>query len=255
MLTALDDIIERCQSHQKKAGGLQLNMLIPLSKEDGFDFPNIEEFPENQLINFEKETIGFYISKHPLEIYINEIKKFTNEDTSTLSALPNGSEVTICGIVSSVKEIYTKKNERMAFINLEDMKGFVEVVLFPDVYKTSLSILNEGDPIIVKGILDITEENVKIKGVKISSLSNYISDKNKKLHIKIPLSSISSSKINELKEAILSNQGDYKVFLHLVENNDKETVIELSDRYMVNPSEDFQKDIRERFKSLSLRFE
>ncbi len=255
MLTALDDIIERCQSHQKKAGGLQLNMLIPLSKEDGFDFPNIEEFPENQLINFEKETIGFYISKHPLEIYINEIKKFTNEDTSTLSALPNGSEVTICGIVSSVKEIYTKKNERMAFINLEDMKGFVEVVLFPDVYKTSLSILNEGDPIIVKGILDITEENVKIKGVKISSLSNYISDKNKKLHIKIPLSSISSSKINELKEAILSNQGDYKVFLHLIENNDKETVIELSDRYMVNPSEDFQKDIRERFKSLSLRFE
>ncbi len=255
MLTALDDIIERCQSHQKKAGGLQLNMLIPLSKEDGFDFPNIEEFPENQLINFEKETIGFYISKHPLEIYINEIKKFTNEDTSTLSALPNGSEVTICGIVSSVKEIYTKKNERMAFINLEDMKGFAEVVLFPDVYKTSLSILNEGDPIIVKGILDITEENVKIKGVKISSLSNYISDKNKKLHIKIPLSSISSSKINELKEAILSNQGDYKVFLHLVENNDKETVIELSDRYMVNPSEDFQKDIRERFKSVSLRFE
>lgn len=255
MLTALDDIIERCQSIQKKAEGAQLNMLLPISKEDRFEFPKIDEFTENQLISFEKETIGFYISKHPLEIYINEIKKLTNDDTSTLSALSNGSEVKICGIVSAVKEIHTKKGERMAFLNLEDMKGFVEVVLFPEVYKTSLPILNEGNPIIVRGILDITEENIKIKGVEVSSLSKYLSNKNKKLHIKIHLNSISPTKIKELKETILSNQGDYKVFLHLQENGNKETVVELSDRYMVNPSEDFQKNIKEIFKSFFLKFE
>lgn len=255
MLTALDEIIERCQSLQKKAGGLQLNMLINLSRDDSFEFPKIEEFPENQLINFEKETIGFYISKHPLEIYLNEIKKFTKEDTSTLATLSSGSEVEICGIVNEVKEIYTKKGERMAFLNLEDMKGFVEVILFPEVYKNSLSILKDGEPIIVKGVVDITEENVKIKGLEVSSLSKYLFNKNKRLHLKIPLDSISIAKINDLKEIILSNQGDYKVFLHLQGIGNKETVIEFSDNYSVNPTDDFQKNVKEIFKSIFIKFE
>ena len=102
----------------------------------GRSYPEMDEFPENQLIAFEKETIGFYISRHPLASYQEEIKKITRDDTSTLSKRQNGDEVKICGLVSELKEIVTKKGDRMAFLTLEDMKGFVEVILFPEVFKT-----------------------------------------------------------------------------------------------------------------------
>ena len=123
------------------------------------------------MIAFEKETIGFYISRHPLSRYQEEIKKHTDKDTSTLSSLQNGAEVKICGLVSGLKEIVTKKGDRMAFLNLEDMKGFVEVILFPEVFKAALPCLKGGDPILVRGILDLSEDHVKIKGSEVRSLS------------------------------------------------------------------------------------
>lgn len=255
MLTALDDIIERCQYLQKKSGAVQLNMLIPISKEEEYEFPKIDEFPENQLINFEKETIGFYISKHPLEIYMDVIKKFTTEDTSTISKLPIGTEVRICGLVNGVREKYTKKGERMAFLNLEDMKGFVEVILFPDVYKASSLALNNGEPIIVKGVIDIADENVKIKGIEVSPLTNYVLNGNKKLHIKIPSDLVSSAKLNNFKQLILSFKGNYKILLHLTEKDNQETIIELSEQYMVDPSEQFQNYVKTIFKSAAIFFE
>ena len=81
------------------------------------DYPDIDEFPENQLIAFEKETIGFYISRHPLSRYQEEIKKYTDVDTSTLSKLQNGAEVKICGLVSGLKEIVTKKGRSNGFFD------------------------------------------------------------------------------------------------------------------------------------------
>lgn len=255
MLTALDDIIERCQYLQKKGGAVQLNMLIPISKEEKYEFPKIEEFPENQLINFEKETIGFYISKHPLEIYMDEIKKFTTEDTSTILKLPNGTEVKICGLVNSVREKYTKKGERMAFLNLEDMKGFVEVILFPNVYKASSPALNNGEPIFVKGVIDISDENVKIKGIEVSPLTKYVSNGNKKLHIKIPSDLVSLAKLNNFKQLVLSFKGNYKILLHLTGKDNQETIIELSEQYMVDPSEQFQNYVKKLFKSAVIFFE
>jgi DNA polymerase-3 subunit alpha len=138
------------------------------------DYPDIEEFSENQLIAFEKETIGFYISRHPLSHYREEIKRHTDLDTSVLSKLQNGAEVTICGLVSSLKEIITKKGDRMGFLTLEDMKGFVEVILFPEVFKNALPYLRGGDPLLVKGILDLSEEHIKIKGLEVRSLPDQV---------------------------------------------------------------------------------
>lgn len=255
MLTILDDILERSQSAQRKRGEAQLSMLMSVLEEKDEGYPEIDEFPENQLIIFEKETIGFYISRHPLSRYQEEIKKYSHEDTSTLPGLPNGTEVKICGLVSGLKEIHTKKGDRMAFLNLEDMKGFVEVILFPEVFKASLTCLREGDPILVRGTLDLAEDRVKIKGLEVHSLSKGSSSQMKTLHLKISVSSLSPSQLFDLKEIILSNKGAYKVLLHFMDGNERETVVALSDQYRVDPSQKFQNDIKNLFKSPLISFE
>ena len=253
MLTVLEDILERAQRVQRKKEGAQMSMWESLPGEMEEGYPDIEEFPESQLILFEKETIGFYISRHPLSAYQDEIKKYTDEDTSTLSRLPNGVEVKVCGLVSSLKEIVTKKGDRMAFLSLEDTKGFVEIILFPDVFKASSSYLKGGDPICVRGMLDLSEDRIKIKGIEIRPLSE-ISFTTKTLHIKVPSSSLTTSGLTDLKEILIAHKGPYRVLLHVTNGERGETVIALSDDYRVDPSQHFQNYIRNLFPSPHLSF-
>jgi DNA polymerase-3 subunit alpha len=207
------------------------------------------------LIAFEKETIGFYISRHPLSRYQESIRKYTEQDTSTLSRLRNGQEVKVCGLVSGLKEITTKKGDRMAFLNLEDMKGFVEVILFPEVFKAALPCLRGGDPILVRGALDLSEDHVKIKGLEVRSLPELAIPPEKILHLKVPISSLTKSQLEDLRSIIVANKGFYKVLLHLMNGRDRETIIALSDQYTVDPSSVFQNAIRNLFESLVISFE
>ncbi|MFB3885026.1 MAG: DNA polymerase III subunit alpha [Thermodesulfobacteriota bacterium] len=255
MLTALEGFIERSQAAQRKREEAQMNMWVPVLQEAEETYPEIDEFPEDQLIGFEKEMIGFYISRHPLARHQEEIKKCTNADTSTLSSLSNGAEVKICGLVSGLKEIVTKKGDRMAFLNLEDMKGFVEIILFPEVFKAALPYLRGGDPIWVRGILDLSEDHVKIKGSGVQMLSDMVSLSMKTLRLKVPLSSLSSSDLSDLKEILLSHKGACRVLLHLTNGKQQETVIALSNQYSVDPTQEFQAKIQNLLKAPLLTFE
>ncbi len=255
MLTALGEFLERSQWAQRKKEDAQMDMWMSIQKETEESYPEIDEFPEEQLIGFEKETIGFYISRHPLARYQEEIKIHTGEDTSTLSKLSNGAEVKICGLVSGLKEIVTKKGDRMAFLNLEDMKGFVEVILFPEVFKAALPCLRGGDPILVRGVLDLSEDHVKIKGSEVQPLSEATPSSIKTLHLKISLSSLLPSQLSDLKEIIIAHKGIFRVLLHLTNGKEQETVIALSNHYAVDPTQEFQNKIKNLFKFPFLSFE
>jgi len=255
MLSVLEEVIDRSQSMQRKKGEPQLNILTGLLKETEEAYPDIAEFPENQLIAFEKETIGFYISRHPLVRYQEEIERITRVDTSTLSTLQSGDEIKICGLVSGLKEINTKKGDRMAFLNLEDMKGFVEVILFPEVFKSALPHLRGGDPILVRGILELSEDRVKIRGLEVKLLSEASSLPPKPLHLRIPLSSLTESRLADLKKIIVANRGSRKLLLHFADEACRETVIAVSEDYNVDPSSDFRNHIKALFDRAPISFE
>ena len=95
----------------------------------------------------------------------------TQEDTSTLTDRSNGAEVKICGLVSGLKEITTKKGDRMAFLTLEDMKGLVEVILFPEVFKSGLTPAPEAATPLSSGgfSTSLMNNQAKIKGPRDSA--------------------------------------------------------------------------------------
>ncbi|OGP90921.1 MAG: DNA polymerase III subunit alpha [Deltaproteobacteria bacterium RBG_16_47_11] len=255
MLTTLAEILDRSQILQKRRGEAQISMFAASLKEEE-PYPEIEEFPEKQLIAFEKETIGFYFSRHPLAHYQEVIKRMAQEDSLTLWERPNGSEVKICGLVSGLKEITTKKGDRMAFLTLEDMKGFVEVILFPEVFKASLNFLRSGDPIIIRGILDLSDEQqAKIKGMEVLPLSEASSSPPRTLHIRIPVTSLTSARLEDLKTVILGHQGVCNIRLHFTNGKNGETLIALSDQYTVEPSPAFQTTLMHLFESATLSLE
>jgi DNA polymerase-3 subunit alpha len=230
-------------------------MLIDHSTAPKEDYPDIDEFPENQLVAFEKETIGFYISRHPLSRYEDEIKKHTELDTSALPKLKNGVEIKICGLVSGLKEIVTKKGDRMAFLTLEDLRGFVEVILFPEVFKAALPSLRGGDPLLVKGILDLSEDHVKIKGTEVHALPGSPSSPMKPLHLRIAVSQLAPSQLADLRDVIMANRGPSKVLLHFMGKNEREVIVALSDQYTVDPSQHFRNHVQDVFKSAVISVE
>ena len=121
-----------------------------------------EAWPEGLKLKHEKETLGFYITGHPLRKYAEEVKTYGNATTGTLSEKPSGFDVAIGGLVSAIRHMRTKKGDPMAVVQLEDWEGVVEVLVFPEAYAKAQRLLDADAPVFIKGKLDNDESNIKI---------------------------------------------------------------------------------------------
>jgi DNA polymerase-3 subunit alpha len=128
----------------------------------GMKLPNTPEWHDKEKLAYEKEALGFLITGHPLDRYIDDIKRLTNTDIATMVEMADGSEVRICGIVAAFKEITTKKGDRMGFVTIEDLTGSVEITVFSDIYATTSSLLKSDDPLLVIGKLEKGEKGCKV---------------------------------------------------------------------------------------------
>jgi len=154
-------VFEKALEMSQKSGHIKAQRFL-------FDFSDthVEEgYPEvppsttQELLLMEKEAFGFYITGHPLDIYEEKLKKIVAESISqTVEKAEDGSKVVIGGIVSTYKEITTKNDQRMAFVQIEDKEGSVEVVVFPDLFNAKGILLMMDEPIVVTGSVNIDSQ-------------------------------------------------------------------------------------------------
>ncbi|RQD78075.1 MAG: DNA polymerase III subunit alpha, partial [Candidatus Syntrophonatronum acetioxidans] len=213
-LAVLDDTLNQAQSYHRERQNGQISMFEVLSGEGDWDvtrdkLPSLEEFSMKEKLSFEKELLGFYISGHPLEQYreILETQMFSSSD---LAQCRHQERVKLGGIIHQVKTIVTKKGKTMAFFTLEDLRGEVEVIVFPDLYENSREILKNEEIVRVTGKLDRNAEGeVKIIGEQINSLRRVP----KKVYLKV--SEHKKEYLYSLKEILLSEEGTLPVYLYL----------------------------------------
>lgn len=141
--------------------------------------PQVENFSHELLIAMEKEMLGVYVTGHPLDAYedrINEIQTVTSEELSHSEEgdmSKDGMNVTVAGIISGMRTLITKKNNIMAFVQIEDLYGEIELVVFPNVYERHRDLLEEDRIIVVKGVVNCKEEEApKILADKIFPSKN-----------------------------------------------------------------------------------
>ena len=129
----------------------------------GGKIPDVPEWHDKEKLAFEKESLGFLITGHPLDRYVADIKRLGCADIAKLTELADGGEVRVCGIVVACKEFITKKSgERMCFASIEDLTGTVEITVFSDIYATASTLLKSDDPLLVTGKLERGEKGAKI---------------------------------------------------------------------------------------------
>lgn len=176
---------------------------------------NLQEWSETELLRHEKEALGFYITGHPLTKYATELENVGAKKTSELEELEDRKEVMIGGMLRDIKRIQTKsKAEIMAYCTLEDAEGSIEVIVFPELYRNSLSLLQKDTPLLIKGAVDKTEKGVKIVAGEISRLDELGTKRSEKYRgrVEINLRSPAHDDLQRLKMIITNSRSLQRVF-------------------------------------------
>jgi DNA polymerase-3 subunit alpha len=147
--------------------------------------PNVPEWDQAQRLKYERELTGFYITAHPLARYEATIHALATATTATITELSDGKEVRLCGIIAAVKAMLTKKGDRMAYVTLEDLQGTVEVIVFPDLFKTVGDLIAPERLIRVTGTIDRGDKGTKIRALKIEPLAEVQTQTIKRIHIRL----------------------------------------------------------------------
>jgi len=123
---------------------------------------------DKEKLIWEKELLGLYISGHPLERIKDKLEKRNMNIKKIKEELGNGMPVTLGGLITSVRSIITKKEERMAFIKIEDLTGDIEAVVFPSLFKTSGDLIVSQKTIAFSGKVSLRngEKSIIIEALK-----------------------------------------------------------------------------------------
>ncbi|WP_321370294.1 DNA polymerase III subunit alpha [uncultured Desulfuromusa sp.] len=205
--------------------------------------PDVDEWDEKTLLGYEKEILGFYVTGHPLARYSDSIKRFATCEASALPERTDKEQVRICGIVSGIKELITKKGDRMAFVSLEDLSGSVEVIVFPEVYSASMDLLKGEEPLLISGELDVGEEACKILATEVALLRDVKQTMAKRVHIRLTTPGLDEMQMRQLKGIVQRYRGNCDVKLHIVIPNRSETIISLPDQLKMSASDEALADV------------
>ena len=248
LMDALDKAMSIGSSYQKDKKQVSIFDALEAAGDDSsFELlPETPEWDEHILLKNEKETIGFYITGHPLARYESKIKKHTPITTKILDDLEDGKEVTICGIITEVRTTLTKKGDKMAYIRVEDLDGSVETIVFPELYRSSSELLAEDRLVIVIGAINKNDAGYKIRANNIKDLLTAPENLYTKMDIRIHSLGLTADDLRSLKGILNEHSGKCPVYLHLI-TNQKEYVVALDRNLRINPSEDLLTSIENRF--------
>ena len=168
ILLIASDFIDSILRQRKQNIDGQMNLMDMISdnvSETELIMPkNVKELEIDQLLQFEKEALGLYISGHPLSKYEAVLKRFITHDSISLNASEedeppkDGDRAVVGGIITGIKAIVTKNNRPMAFVQVEDLYGTFEVVVFSKLYEEKIYLLKKDIPILIKGKISKKDE-------------------------------------------------------------------------------------------------
>jgi DNA polymerase III subunit alpha len=220
LFAAIDPAMEMGQKHQRDREQGQSNLFGMLAAaepqaESGQRIQAVAEWGEGERLAHEKESLGFFITGHPLERYQAELTPWVNATTGQLGTLGE-KEATVGGIVTALRLLKTRKGDRMATFVLEDMEGGAEVLVFPETYKKVAGRLAEDQIVLVKGRAEILDEGkCRILATEVLPLEQAKMADARYVTIRVPLLAWDRGKGERLRDILGSHRGECPVTLEM----------------------------------------
>jgi DNA polymerase III subunit alpha len=201
----------------------------------------LDEYEKGDLLRLEKETLGLWISEHPLADIGDQLRRKTDRPLGEIERCRDGEIVTVGGIVSAVKQLTTKKGDPMVFLRLDDLTGSAEAVVFNSVYAASRELCEADRVLVLKGRVDHKEGESKLIAIEVTEFEAYVPPS--EVRLKIDARKAPAGTLRELGHVVRDYPGEAKVVLAL-ETSEGPRTLEFGPDYRVAPVADFYAEVK-----------
>ena len=246
-------ILDRILHDRKNSMAGQMSLFDIVDEENKKDYdirmPDVGEYSKDMLLAFEKEVLGIYVSGHPLQEQEELWKKgitnttadFALDEESGYARVRDNESVTIGGLIADKKIKYTKNDKVMAFLQLEDLVGSVEVIVFPKDYERNSAKLQEDNKVFIKGRVSLEEDR---DGKLICEKITAFDEIPRKLWVKFPDKESYAQASGEFLELLKTSDGRDSVVVYI--ENEK-AIKKLPPNFSVNADEDLQEKLSSKY--------
>jgi DNA polymerase-3 subunit alpha len=199
------------------------------------------EWEKAEKLGFEKESLGLYVSEHPLDSVKASLRKKTDCPIAELERRRDGEVVTVGGIVGALKSLTTKKGDPMVFMRLDDLSGSVETVVFNSVYAASRDFLEADRVLVLKGRVDHKEGETKLIAIEVVPFE--ATPDRSEICLKVDARKAPAGLVRDLAELLREYPGDAKV-LAAIETSAGPVTLAFGPDYRVRPEPDFFAEVK-----------
>ncbi len=163
LLASLDRVVAVSNSHFQAIRAGQMSLFgAETGVTESIVLPEVNDVDKREMLNWERELIGLYISDHPLSSYQKQLSQIVSYFSGQLSEAQHEERVRVAGLVNSIRPYQTKSGKPMGFVTLEDIQGVIDLVVFPRTWKKYAEMLIVGQIFIVEGKVDANSNPSKI---------------------------------------------------------------------------------------------
>ncbi len=221
LLAATDRAIEYGSKAQRDRNSGQTGLFAAFADAlaGAIEEPQLTAIPSwhrRELLRFEKEALGFYVSGHPLEEYADSLHGLARSDSGNIAEAAHGDQVTMCGMIVDLAVKTTKKGDRFALFRLEDQFGSVKIVCWPEQYSRFKDLIQSDLATLIKGRLEISDEGgATIIAQEILQLESARAKAAKSVIIKLTENSVTQKNLETFKDLVAACPGNIAVFFEL----------------------------------------
>jgi len=209
-----------------------------------FVIEKIQEYPVLEMLNSEKELLGYYFSGHPMDNYKQIWQKSVTLNLNHADKAMPDRKYTIMGTITSSRIITTKKGQQMAFLQIEDYQGSMELIVFPKIWQEKSSYLSIDSIVGFSGKIDTSRGDPKFLVDEVLRPEEMKKSQSSEVHIKMGRN-LNENDLISLRSFLIDNQGDSSVYLHLLSPESKnDTIIRVSGQITMGASEYILREIK-----------
>lgn len=241
------------------------------TKTDDLHINESQEFDEKQKLSLEAELLGIYVSGHPLLRFKDIMSKLSSMEIAKIQDLPTvarpegfnprmGDEhdpskrsMVITGMVTEAKVIMTKKGDKMAFVNFEDLSGKIECLFFPRVFAEFQQFLTMDEPLLLNGVVNLAEDPKKFYPNKISLLKDESDSRVTSVRVNVPIQNLNPYSMSQMKQILLSYRGSVPIHF-IFDAPEGRARMSLDDNFLVSASPQMAAKINELLNYNSVSF-
>jgi len=224
---SVESALKFAQQMQARADDNQFSIFGGHSKEEQEaiisrpSLPDSPDWSDAEKLSREKELMGFYLTGHPLLEYADTLERFSNYDFSDMSDASDVDQIRVGGIIGEIRLHFDRKNQEMAFFNLECLGGSVDVLVFHETYANHKHLISDEGLVFVKGkpTSRLSEETPKMIAESIKSLDEIDGENPSTVNIMLEVDQMKQADVDSLYQLAKKHSGNSPLFFHIYENN------------------------------------